>query len=90
MRPFLILSVLFLTACGGSNAVPVPPSKLALPSDELMERPVALKDMKPGDSIYDDDALCRAEYGRVATKVIGLQNYASVITKRKPKEVPSQ
>jgi len=83
MKPFLPLLCLGLAACGNAGAVPVPPNKLTPPNARLM---APVKDLPPiaeSDSIYDHAAMCRAEYGRVASQVKGLQNWAVVVTRTK-------
>lgn len=85
MRILVSLSPLLLAACTAGTAAPIPalPGRINPPSPGLMSRPAPLAAMKEGDSIYDDAAVCRAEYGRLASKVVALQHWVVVVTNRK-------
>lgn len=85
MRPLITLPVMFLAACSAGTAAPIPalPGRINPPAPELMSRPAPLKVMREGDSIFDDAAVCRAEYGRLSSKVVALQNWVVVVTSKK-------
>lgn len=72
---------LALAACGNAGAVPVPPSSLAKPSARLLVPPKELPDVAEHDSLYDANAVCRAEYGALATQVKGLIRWTVIVTK---------
>jgi len=81
MRLIIPALCLALAACNNAGAVPVPPSSLAKPSARLMAPPKALSDVAEYDSLYDATAVCRAEYGALATQIKGLQTWAAIVTK---------
>ena len=82
MRKSLVLLVLFATACA-PKPVPMPPAKLAMPRAALMAPVAKLPPVKPGDSLYEDAAVCRAEYGRIGDRLTGLQGYVLTIHGKK-------
>lgn len=82
MRFTLFIPVLALSACAPKSAA-VPPAKLTAPAATLMQRPAGLPALAEGESVYEHAAVCRAEYGRLSTQVVGLQNWATIVTKRK-------
>jgi hypothetical protein len=83
MRPLILLACLALGACANAGATPIPPSKLNPPAARLMEPPNSLPDVAESDSLYEHAAMCRAEYGRLSTKVQGLQRWATIVTRNK-------
>lgn len=82
MHKFVPLLCLALAACSQGDAA-VPPSKLTPPNGRLMAPVQELPDISASDSVYDHAAMCRAEYGRVASQVKGLQAWSAIVTRRK-------
>ena len=83
-RHALLALPLLLGACAGTDT-PVPPGpRLSLPSARLMEPTARLASVAKGADLYEENLVCRGQYGALADKVDGLQNYARVITKTKP------
>jgi len=82
MRALVLLPAIVFGGCA-TTPPPVPPQNLAKPNSRLMATPEPLPEMKPGDSIYTDSAVCRAKYGELSSQVVGLQNWSSVVTRSK-------
>lgn len=80
MKPLIPLIGLVCVGCAQDVVVP---SKLSPPSARLMVAPQPLPTVKPGDDLYAATAVCRAEYGREASKLVGLQGYTRTILKKK-------
>lgn len=66
----------------GCTPAPVPPAALARPGAALMAPPAKLADVKGLDdrALYEGVIVCRAAYGVEATKLRGLQAWATAVT----------
>lgn len=80
MKPLIPVICLVCVGCAQDVVVP---SKLSPPSSRLMVAPTPLPVVKAGDDLYEATAVCRAEYGREASKLVGLQGYTRTILKKK-------
>ena len=66
----------------GCTKEPVITAELQPPSARLMAAAKALSPVKAGDDLVSTNAVCRAEYGREAGKLAGLQTYVKTILKK--------
>lgn len=82
MRALIMLPAIVFGACSTASPVP-PPASLTKPGPRLMTPPDPLPEVKAGDSLYTANAVCRAEYGALSTRLSGLQNWATVVTRSK-------
>ena len=76
-------SALFMVLAGCAQDVTPPVERLKPPAARLMVAPTELPPVIEGADLYDAAAVCRAEFGRETSKLVSLQSYVRIVTKKK-------